>query len=100
MSNIDELREVMEERVEEVISLYEKVKPSQLGLDNRAAYELFVDECYIACHNSDRRSLDYYGGFEYVESSYVFTMGSYTFYSYEDSRVQDHLDIYLNEETA
>jgi hypothetical protein len=100
MQNIDDLREEIESRVEEIIDFYQEVKPEELGLDNRAAYRLYVNENYIACRNSSRRTLDYYGGFEYVDADSVFTLGNFTFYSRDDSRVEDHLETYFTKEEA
>ena len=100
MQNINDLREEIESRVEEIIDFYTEVQPEDLGLDRRAAYRLYVNEDYIAVQNRDRRTLDYYGGFEYVDSESVFTLGNYTFYSRDDERVNDHLETYFEKEAA
>ena len=72
-----------------------KVPAVKLGLDNRCG-SLFIDPDCIAVYKANDRSLQYYGGFEYVDTTFRYEMGDYVFYSYEDSRVQDHLDEYLN----
>ena len=72
-----------------------KVNPEQLGLDNRCG-SLFVTPDCIGTYKERDRALQYYGGFEYVDLDYRHEMGDYVFYSYEDSRVQDHLEQYLN----
>ena len=100
MQNINDLREEIESRVEDIIDFYTEVLPEDLGLDRRAAYRLYVNEDYIAIANRDRRILDYYGGFEYVDSESVFTLGNYTFYSRDDERVNDHLETYFKKEAA
>jgi hypothetical protein len=94
MENLYDLVQEVESRVEEIISSFDKVKPEELDLDNRSAWRLYVNHDYIACRNSDRRTLDYYGGFEYVDSSYVLVLGNYTFYSRYDERVDGHIDTY------
>ena len=71
----------------------------ELGLDPRAGYKLFVNEFGIAVHNSARSTLDYYGGFEYVDSEYVQTIGNWTFYLEECDRVSDCIFEYFNYET-
>jgi hypothetical protein len=71
--------------------------PSELGLDDRSAAVLYVDESYIAVRASAAGSLDYYGGFEYVDRDCIEIVGGYKFYSAEDSRVQDHIDTYFGE---
>ena len=72
-----------------------KVNPKQLGLDNRCG-KLFVSPDCIGVYKSNDRALQYYGGFEYVDSEYRHEMGDYVFYSAEDNRVRDHLEQYLN----
>ena len=83
----------MNEMVEQLIDdEFRLVKPSEVGLDSRAAYEIFINEDNIAIRKSNRRSLDYYGGFEYVDEEHVTVLGNYVFYSSDDERVQEHLD--------
>ena len=90
--NLYELLDKTQDLGERAISAMTQVKPKDLGLDDRAGYRLFVSEEGIAVSNSNRRSLDYYGGFEYVDEEYVFSVGDYTFYLAEDDRVQGHLE--------
>lgn len=97
MKSIDDLRFEIEQEVDQIVSTYTQVTPEQLGLDNRSASFLYVNSDYIACRGNSRRTLDYYGGFEYVDSGCVFELGDYVFYSREDSRVEDHLETYYNE---
>ena len=77
---------------------FREVSPQELGLDPRAGYHLFINEEYIAVGNGNRRSLDYYGGFEYVDEEHVTVLGEYIFYSADDERVQGHLDNVFNPE--
>ena len=72
-----------------------QVPAKQLGLDNRSG-SLFVSPDCIGVYKSNDRALQYYGGFEYVDSEYRHEMGDYVFYSAEDNRVRDHLEQYLN----
>ncbi len=99
MQNIDDLRDEIDSRVEEIIDSYQEAIPEDLGLDRRSAYRLYVNEDYIAVSSGDRRTLDYYGGFEYVDSDCVFTLGNYTFYGRNDSRVEGHLNTFFEKET-
>lgn len=98
MQNIDDLRCEINSRVEEFIDTLNAVLPEDLGLDRRSAYRLYVNKDYIAVSNRERRTLDYYGGFEYVDKESVFTLGDYTFYSRLDVRVESHLDEYFEKE--
>ena len=77
---------------------FREVTPQELGLDPRAGYHLFINEEYIAVGNGNRRSLDYYGGFEYVDEEHVTVLGDYVFYSADDERVQGHLDEFFHPE--
>jgi hypothetical protein len=89
---VDAVNEVVERHVRGL----ELVSAAQLGLDVRCgrvflnrADEVIVVEC--------SRSIDYYGGFEYIrEGEGRTTCGSYTFFNTESSRVQDCFD-HLNE---
>ena len=71
---------------------FQLVAPKEIGLDDRSSYQLFINEDYIAVGKGNRRTLDYYGGFEYVDEEHVTVLGNYVFYSSDDERVQGHLD--------
>ena len=92
---ITEINGKVEELIDEEFRL---VKPEDVGLDSRAGYNLFINEDFIAVSKSNRRSLDYYGGFEYVDEEHVTVLGDYVFYSADDERVQDHLDQFFVQE--
>ena len=77
---------------------FREVTPQELGLDPRAGYHLFINEEFIAVGNGNRRSLDYYGGFEYVDEEHVTVLGEYIFYSADCERIQRHLDNVFNPE--
>lgn len=81
--------------VNELAELYvndnmEQLNASDLGLDIRAGYSLWVNHDCIAVRTHNAKALDYYGGFEYVNETY--TLGEYKFYSAESDRVQDCID--------
>lgn len=75
-------------------NLTTEVTAEQLGLDPRAGYRLMINEDYIVVYSSNRGVLDYYGGFEYVDSDCVAQLGDYVFYSAEDDRVAGCLEQY------
>lgn len=77
---------------EEYVATLMECKPKTLGLDPRAAHTLYVSEEVIGVDINQDRSLQYYGGFEYVDTEHRFQLGSYVFYSSESNRVRDHLD--------
>ena len=96
---IYELMNEVNAKVDQLIDdEFRSVKPEEVGLDTRSAYQLFINEDFIAIRKSNRRSLDYYGGFEYVDEENVTVLGDYVFYSADDERVQDHLDEFFMQE--
>ena len=75
----------------------QRVSAEAVGLDVRAGY-LFIstEEGWIASRNT--RSLEYYGGFEYIGEEYRVTVGEITFYSSDHSRVADAIEYYNDEQ--
>ena len=99
MSALRELLSEMNSKVEGLIDEeFREVTPKEVGLDSRAGYRLFINEEYIAVSRGNRRSLDYYGGFEYVDEEHVTVLGDMVFYSSDDERVQGHLDEFFMQE--
>ena len=92
---IDEVTEL----TDNYIGTMEKVPAVKLGLDNRSG-SLFISPDCIAVYKGNDRALQYYGGFEYVDTEYRHEMGDFVFYSAEDDRVQGHLQDYLNKVEA
>ena len=93
--NLFSLIDDVAELTDNYIGTMESVPANRLGLDPRCG-KVFVSPDCIAVYKGSDRALQYYGGFEYVDKEFRHEMGDYVFYSYEDSRVQDHLDEYLN----
>ena len=87
-----DLNQLAEQQLESAVACNDL---SLLGLDRRAASSCWVGEDYIAVAVRDDRTLQYYGGFEYVEKSCRVECGEYVFYSIEDGRVADHHDQFL-----
>jgi hypothetical protein len=99
MSMLNELLSEINSKVEGLIDEeFREVTPKEIGLDTRAAYRLFINEDYIAVSKGNRRNLDYYGGFEYVDEEHVTVLGDMVFYSADDERVQGHLDEFFMQE--
>lgn len=77
----------------------ERVRADTLGLDIRAGYTLWVSAEGIFVDAQNDRSLQYYGGFEYVEGEFRQAAGTrYVFYSACDSRVEKHVNRYLDKD--
>ena len=78
-----------------------EVSASDLNLDYRAGYGLYIDADYagaIIVEKSRKASLEYYGGFEYINRDLVSEIGDYTiYYADEESdscRVRDAIASY------
>lgn len=67
------------------------------GLDSRCGLIYINEEC-IAVDKRNDRTLQYYGGFEYVDKEFRKEMGDYVFYFNEDARVSEHIDRYYDRE--
>ena len=74
-------------RVKAHVNTMRRVWAPDMGLDDRVGY-LYVDDHTIAVHVSGQRSLEYYGGFEYIEKDSKTVFGSWVFYFDECSRVR------------
>ena len=90
----------LEQQVEELVNKYLKeseavrVNAPTVGLDNRCGYVyVILEEDTIAVKGSTY-SIDYFGGFEYMDPCYRTTIGDITFYSGDHSRVRDAIDYY------
>lgn len=87
-----DLLDTINNQVDEFIEAgCERVPAKDLGLDERcgSVYVNIVDEVIIV---ENARSIDYYGGFEYIrEGEGRTTVGGYTFYA-DCDRVADCFD--------
>jgi len=97
--NLFSLIDDVSELTDNYIGTMEKVPANQLGLDPRCG-KLFVSPDCIGVYKGNDRTLQYYGGFEYVDNEYRHEFGDYVFYSAEDNRVRGHLETYLNKVEA
>ena len=79
----------------EFIQTCKNVTAKELNLDPRCG-SMWVCDGAIICQANRRGSLDYYGGFEYVDKENITVIGNYVFYSSGDSRVNEHLDYYID----
>ena len=99
MSMLYKLMNEINAKVEGLIDEeFREVTPKEIGLDSRAGYRFFINEDYIAVSRGNRRSLDYYGVFEYVDEEHITVLGDMVFYSSDDERVQGHLDEFFMQE--
>ncbi len=91
----DQIKNLVDEYFEDSGAV--RVSAEAVGLDHRAGY-VFVstEEGWIAAVAGNVRSLEYYGGFEYVDDK--LSIGEITFYSSDSSRVADAIEYYNDEQ--
>ena len=88
-----ELIETIEISVEKHINkYYEQVSSGRenIGLDPRCGI-IYISEDAIAVPQYNDRTVQYYGGFEYVDKEFRKEMGNYVFYLADDERVLGHI---------
>jgi len=74
---------------------YSRAGAEAFGLDRRSFGEAITDGFdYLIVKKSDDKSLQYYGGFEYVAGSARQVYGDYVIYEGSDSRVYEALEAF------
>ena len=101
MKTLDDLFYEVEHLCVSFFKDWEVCTAAELGLDPRAYYgTLYYSRDGIAI-KGNTRSLDYYGGFEYVEGDDRKEIGSWTVYLSSSERVRRHLEqVLLDPEEA
>lgn len=97
MSVLD-LIEDFNEQMNEHLQHMRYVHVTELGLDQRAAHRVWVDDDCIIVLKQEDRSMQYYGGFEYVDKDYRTEVGDYVVYFADDDRVRGHIDRLMEDE--
>ena len=90
----------LEQKVNDLVDKYLEasgvvnVSALQVGLDYRCGrVYVSLEEDWVAVKGRTG-SIDYYGGFEYVDSEFKTTIGNVTFYNSEADRVLSCLEFY------
>lgn len=96
VQKINELNEQIAEILDVAIQATPVATAEDLGLDPRSASRLWVCDEGIFVYESSDRSLQYYGGFEYVDKNCRKEYGDYVFYNVNDDRVWRHVDTYYS----
>jgi hypothetical protein len=86
--NFDEVMELAEDFRQKVLSTCPVVSADKVGLDARCG-SLFIGDDFVA--SVSPRTLNYYGGFEYIDPEHVLQIGPVTVYSNESGRVAEVL---------
>ena len=84
MNTLNGILDALAELDESISNSVTSHHPSAAGLDSRCD-TIYQGEDFLATKH--RRSLDYYGGFEYIDPEYITVVGEWTLYSIEDDRV-------------
>jgi len=93
--SINDIIEQAREDVESVMDSLPRVRADEIGLDSRAGYvHVDVDNGQIIARRSYISSLEYYGGFEYVNNDCKISFGDVKIYTSNDDRVAEALDYY------
>lgn len=100
MTSINELIESINEKIDHMTADMETVSADKLGLDIRAGHRLHINEDCIIVEKQNDRSLQYYGGFEYIDKSCRQEIGDYVIYLLDDDRVNRCLDRFYGEVEA
>ena len=94
--NTEELIDVVNITVEKHINKnFEMTQADRAGLDFRCG-GIMISEDAIAVEKYRDGTLQYYGGFEYVDKQFRREIGDYVFYLYDDSRVASHIDQFFD----
>jgi hypothetical protein len=91
MAYLGDIIERVNELAEELIEDAKLLSAEQFGLDDRCG-NLYMGEDFIAVPLHRDRTLQYYGGFEYVDHSSRQVIGEFVFYSTDDDRVEGAMD--------
>lgn len=92
------LKDKLESFVDDIFSDYDTIAvyADKIGLDFRAGCVTISKEGgFIA--TTSTRALEYYGGFEYVNSEDKITIGDWTIYFDSSSRVETALECYFGD---
>ena len=100
MSQVLDLVYDLDDQIRAVVRELPYVAADEIGLDRRAAYRVWVDEDAIIVSRDQDRTLQYYGGFEYVDKAARTECGDYVIYTNDDQRVADCLEYYYESQAA
>jgi len=92
-SDFEQVRDDIESTAEGFLSGVKTFSGKQIGLDPRAG-TVYVTEHWVATKHA--KSLDYYGGFEYVHDGDTIQVGNIKFYSAEDSHAKRVIELALD----
>lgn len=84
--DIHQIIELVESATTAIEHDCELIPAHKLGLDPRCGF-VYVGEDFVATPNPG--TLDYYGGFEYIDSEYTIRLGEWKLYFKGNSRIDN-----------
>lgn len=93
MDFLERIAQEAEDHINEKMEMVYANRES-VGLDPRVG-PIFINEEAIAVCKQNDGTLQYYGGFEYVDKTFRQEIGDYVFYIGDDDRVREHINKYL-----
>lgn len=97
MKSFYDMVEQFDRQLADWVATLPEVLPEDLGLDRRCGYRIYVAEDGLVVPKYSDRSLQYYGGFEYVDKDCRIEYGDWVFYSCNDDRVNACMDRFEEE---
>lgn len=97
MFDIHEIIDNINEKMHRKVADMDHASARQLGLDPRCGRMYVNQDCIIVSSESAARTLEYYGGFEYVDSDSKIRIGDYTIYLRDDERVEEAITHFFEE---
>ena len=94
--NILDVVEDAVNQFEDQLTKMTSVRASELGLDERAGYRLYINSDCVIAGETAAKSLNYYGGFSYIDPADIIQFAEYTIYRRDASRVDEALSYYEN----
>lgn len=91
IDNVLDLVYEFNERMRELVEQMDFAKGEVVGLDPRAGGVYIDRNCIIS---ESPRSIDYYGGFEYVDADHIIETPDFKIYLADSNRVQSHIETY------
>jgi hypothetical protein len=100
MAAVYDMIEEFEDTFADLVFTMSTATPRDVGLDSRCSVTFYIPkemDCLIVKGRTN--SLEYYGGFEYIDQEFVTKIGQFTIYSAQCDRVADCLEYLMDENT-
>jgi len=96
--NLGEVIEEINSIADQLVQSMTEAAAKELGIDPRSCYgTVYVSDEGLAVEKRNDRTLQYYGGFEYVDAEFRHELGEYVFYEAEAGRVRSCIECWSAE---